>query len=76
MIPHHLYSLYEVTVAVLCGGLPRVTAAVAVQYRIYRSGGRVYAIDYRCDNGSFWLSTHNCQVPTPTSQNLEFEQQI
>ncbi len=27
-------------------------------------------IDYRCDNRRFWLSTHNCQVPTPTSQNL------
>ncbi len=21
-------------------------------------------IDYRCDNRRFWLSTHNCQVPT------------
>ncbi len=28
-------------------------------------------IDYRCDNRRFWLSAHNCQVPTPTSQNLE-----
>jgi hypothetical protein len=26
--------------------------------------------------GVFWLSAHNCQVPTPTSQNLEIEQQI
>jgi hypothetical protein len=33
-------------------------------------------IDYRLDNRRFWLSAHNCQVPTPTSQNLELEQQI
>jgi hypothetical protein len=31
---------------------------------------------YRWDNRRFWLSAHNCQVPTPTSQNLELEQQI
>jgi hypothetical protein len=30
----------------------------------------VYTIDYRCDNRRFWLSAHNCLVPTPTSQNL------
>ncbi len=36
----------------------------------------ILPIDYRCDDGRFWLSTHNCQVPTPTSQNLELEQQI
>ncbi len=34
------------------------------------------SIDYRCDNRHFWLSAHNCQVPTPTSQNLELEQHI
>ncbi len=34
------------------------------------------AIDYRCDNRRFWLSAHDCQVPTPTSQNLELEQQF
>jgi hypothetical protein len=33
-------------------------------------------IDYRWDNRRFWLSAHNCQVPIPTSQNLELEQQI
>ncbi len=33
-------------------------------------------IDYSCANRRFWLSAHNCQVPTPTSQNLELEQQI
>ncbi len=33
-------------------------------------------INYRCDNRRFWLSAHNCQVLTPTSQNLELEQQI
>ncbi len=27
-------------------------------------------LDYRCDNRSFCLSAHDCQVPTPTSQNL------
>ncbi len=43
---------------------------------IIRSAQRVMAIDYRCDNRSFWLSTHNCQVPTPTSHNLQLEQQI
>jgi hypothetical protein len=36
----------------------------------------VTIIGYRCDNRRFWLSAHNCQVPTPTSQNLELEQQI
>jgi hypothetical protein len=36
----------------------------------------VEPIDYRCDNTRFWLSAHNCQVPTPTSQNLKIEQQI
>jgi hypothetical protein len=36
----------------------------------------VQNIDNRCDNRRFWLSAHNCQVPTPTSQNLELEQQI
>jgi hypothetical protein len=36
----------------------------------------VQTIDYRCDIGRFWLSAHNCQVSTPTSQNLEIEQQI
>ncbi len=36
----------------------------------------VYSIDYRWDKRRFWLSAHNCQVPTPTSQNLELEEQI
>jgi hypothetical protein len=39
-------------------------------------GSVVTGIDYRWDKRRFWLSAHNCQVPTPTSQNLEFEQQI
>ncbi len=34
------------------------------------------SIDYRCDDRRFRLSAHNCRVPTPTSQNLELEQQI
>ncbi len=34
------------------------------------TGRAVWYIDYRCDNRHFWLSTHHCQVPTPTSQNL------
>ncbi len=33
-------------------------------------------IDYRCDNKRFCLSAHDCQVPTPTFQNIEAEQQI
>ncbi len=33
-------------------------------------------IDYRCDNRRFRVSAHNCQVPTPSSQNLELEQRI
>jgi hypothetical protein len=37
---------------------------------------RIIDIDYRCDKRRFWLSAHNCQFPTPTSQNLELEQQI
>ncbi len=36
----------------------------------------VITIDYRCDNRRFWLSANNCQIPTPTSQNLEIEQQV
>jgi hypothetical protein len=32
-------------------------------------------IDYGCDNMRFCLSAHDCQVPTPTSQNLEEGQQ-
>jgi hypothetical protein len=35
-----------------------------------------YGIDYRCDDRRFWLSTHDCQVPTSTSQNLDLEEQI
>ncbi len=34
------------------------------------------SIDYRCDDRHFWLSARDCQVPTPTSQNLDLEQQI
>ncbi len=36
----------------------------------------VLLIDYRCDNSPFWLSAHNFQVPTPTSQNIDAEQKI
>ncbi len=32
--------------------------------------------DNGSDNIRFWLYVHNCQVPTPASQNLELEQQI
>jgi hypothetical protein len=35
----------------------------------------VSSMDYRCHNRRFWLSAHNCQVPAPTSQKLEVEQQ-
>jgi nuclear transcription Y subunit beta len=34
------------------------------------NSGVTGTIDYRCDNMRFWLSACNCQVPTPTSQNL------
>jgi hypothetical protein len=33
-------------------------------------------VGYKFDNRGFWLSAHNCQIPTPTFQNLELEQQI
>jgi hypothetical protein len=33
-------------------------------------------IVYRRDAKHFWLSPHNCQSPTPTSQNKEFKEQI
>jgi hypothetical protein len=33
-------------------------------------------IGYRCDNRRFWLSAQNCQVPTPTSQNLELNRKF
>jgi hypothetical protein len=36
----------------------------------------IQTIDSRYDNRRFWLSANSCQVPTPTSQNLELEQQI
>jgi hypothetical protein len=36
----------------------------------------ILPIDYRYDDARCWLSAHNCQVPTPTSQNLDLEQQI
>jgi hypothetical protein len=41
--------------------------------------GRLFLVclrAYRCDNRRFWLSAHDCHVPTPTSQNLELKQQI
>jgi hypothetical protein len=34
-----------------------------------------FSIDYRCDNGRFWLPAHGYQVPIPSSQNLEIEKQ-
>jgi hypothetical protein len=33
------------------------------------------AIDYRCNEGRFLLSSHDCQVPTPGSQNLDVGRQ-
>ncbi len=36
----------------------------------------LFPIDYRCDDRRFWLSAPNCQVSTPTSQNLDLEQPI
>jgi hypothetical protein len=40
------------------------------------SGHAGSSIDYRCKNKRFWLSAHNCQVPTPTPQYLEVEPEI
>jgi hypothetical protein len=34
------------------------------------------SIDYRCDSEQFLLSAHDCQVPTPNSQNLEVDGKI
>jgi hypothetical protein len=48
----------------------------AIPFTQARSDKGVYGIDYRCDNTRFRLSAHNCQVPTPTSQNLGLEQEI
>jgi hypothetical protein len=46
-------------------------------YEVGELGGDLGAlIDYRCDKSRFWLSARNCQVSSPTSQNLELEQQI
>jgi elongation factor 1-alpha len=36
----------------------------------------VLLIDYRCDKRRSRLSAQDCQVPIPTSQNLELEKQI
>jgi hypothetical protein len=33
-------------------------------------------IDYSCYNRRFLLPAQDCQVPTPTSQNLELDQLI
>jgi hypothetical protein len=40
------------------------------------SMARVQYIYYRCDNRRFWLSARNCQLSTPTSQNLEQQNRI
>jgi hypothetical protein len=45
-------------------------------YRICPPLAVYSAIDYRCDKRRFGLSARNCQVPTPSSQNLEVEQQV
>jgi hypothetical protein len=51
-------------------------AGVQKENCTFRNQLVVEAIDYRCDDRRFWLSAHDCQVPTPTSQNLDLEQQI
>jgi hypothetical protein len=33
--------------------------------------GEARSIDYRWDDRSFWFSAHDCQVTTPTTQNLD-----
>jgi hypothetical protein len=33
-------------------------------------------IDYRSDNGHFWMTACDYQISTQTSQNLDVEQQI
>jgi hypothetical protein len=52
------------------------TSKVSLNHSLEVFHHRVRSIDYRCDNRRFWLSAHNCKVPTPTSQNLELEQRI
>ncbi len=54
----------------ICANFQDFPTKMALLIRPHRS------IDYRCDNMHFWLSAHNCQVPTPTFLNLEVEQQI
>jgi hypothetical protein len=46
--------------------------------RVHAAPGCVLdiSVNYRCDNKHVWLSAHDCQFPTPTSQNQEAEQQI
>jgi hypothetical protein len=53
----------------ICENTTKVSPDVNITYPLF-------LIAYRCDNGRFWLSAHNCQVRTRTSQNLELEQQI
>ncbi len=43
---------------------------------VLSKGELIDTIHYTCDNRRFWLSTHNCQCPTPTSKYLELELQI
>jgi hypothetical protein len=52
--------------------------AIDYRYEGRNKGGEMGGdiIDYRWNDRHFWLSAHDCQVPTPRSQNLDLEQQI
>ncbi len=61
----------------LPGATPTVeSASLWLKIRNLLDAALIEVIDYRCDDRRFWLSAHNCQVPTPTSQNLDLEQKI
>ncbi len=61
--------------AQLASRSPRGLSPVSEDHRLFR---RFRLRKHRLQkwNRFFWLSAHDCQVPTPTSQNLEGEQQI
>jgi hypothetical protein len=54
----------------------KACALLSVFHSHHRSFVLGVPIDYKCDDSRFWLSAHNCHVPTPTSQNIDLEQQI
>ncbi len=59
------------------GMIDKFTKLEHLSFKISKAGKNLdRTIDCRCDDDHSWLSAHGRQVPTPTSQNLELEQQM